>query len=95
LIARVIVSLGTDCLRAASTATARRAFIAGSGSPFSAATRISRISLLKTFPRRAALISRFFWSHWRPMGGPFDVGRARWSRGGPRSARDSRVGRHS
>src|SRR5687768_2409862 len=67
LIARAIVSFGTDCLRAASTATARRAFIVGSGRPAFAATLISRTSLLKIFPRFAALISRFFWSHWRPI----------------------------
>src|SRR5262245_64761363 len=63
-----MVSLGTDCLRAASTATASRGFITGSGTPTLAAIEISRTSLLKIFPRLAALISRFFWSHWRPIG---------------------------
>ena len=38
--ARAIVSFGTDCLRAASTATARRAFIVGSGRPDFAATLV-------------------------------------------------------
>jgi hypothetical protein len=67
LIARAITSFGTDALRAASTVTASRGFIAGSGSPDFAAIEISRVSLLKSFPRFAALISLFFWSHWRPM----------------------------
>src|SRR5262245_58435706 len=66
--ARVIVSFDTDCLRAASTATARRALSAGSGEPPSfAAIVISRTSLVVIFARLLALISRFFCSHWRPM----------------------------
>jgi hypothetical protein len=64
------VSFDTDCLRAASTASASRGFIAGSGAPLFAATVISRTSFVATFPRLAAFSSRFFCIHCRPIGAP-------------------------
>src|SRR6185369_9052526 len=44
--------------------------MAGSGEPVLAATVISRTTLVAIFPRLAPLISRFFWSHCRPIARP-------------------------
>src|SRR5262245_37819029 len=62
-----MVSFETDCLRAASTASARRGFISASGTPIFAATVISRTSLVVILARRLAVTSFFECNHWRPI----------------------------
>jgi di/tricarboxylate transporter len=58
LIARSITSLGTDCALASLTASRRRGFLSGSGSPILAATVISLASFENSLDRAAS---------WRPL----------------------------
>ena len=85
--ARLIVSLLTDCLRAASTAIARRGFMSGSAAPILAAIVISRTSLVVILAFLLAVIVLFFCSHWRPMVG------LRRGDSGERSGRENAQGR--
>src|SRR5213596_1219415 len=81
--ARSIVSRGTETLRAASTAAARRALRSGSGPPSLAATRISRTTLPMTWPRLVAFATRPACFHCAPTQSVYRLGDQRSTVSGP------------
>src|SRR5215469_14618121 len=96
-IARLMLSTGIEFSRAFSTATLSRGFIETSPPPARAATIISRLSLVKIFPRIASCLPlrmrMFFHFEWPAMlSKHFDMALApNLRRGGP-LVRESRRG---